>query len=147
MEMLEIQDSKVHFYFLNKVPSLKNRTELKLFLNKLCASYNKNITSLNFIFCSDDYILEINKKHLNHDFYTDIITFDLSETKSIQGEIYISTDRVKDNANTFHTSFKEEIHRVIFHGVLHLCGLKDKTNKEQQQMRIAEQNALKLYFN
>jgi rRNA maturation RNase YbeY len=91
--------------------------------------------------------LEINKKHLNHDFYTDIITFDLSETKSIQGEIYISTDRVKDNANTFHTSFKEEIHRVIFHGVLHLCGLKDKTNKEQQQMRIAEQNALKLYFN
>ena len=145
--MLEIQDSKVHFYFLNKVPSLKNRTELKLFLNKLCASYNKNITSLNFIFCSDDYILEINKKHLNHDFYTDIITFDLSETKSIQGEIYISTDRVKDNANTFHTSFKEEIHRVIFHGVLHLCGLKDKTNKEQQQMRIAEQNALKLYFN
>lgn len=145
--MLEIQDSKVHFYFLNQVPSLKNRTELKLFLEKLCLLYKKEIESINYIFCSDDYLLEINKTHLNHDFYTDIITFDLSERKSIVGEIYISIERVKDNANTYHTSLKEELHRVIFHGVLHLCGLKDKTKKEEEIMRTAEQNALKLYFN
>ena len=145
--MLEIQDSKVHFYFLKKVPSLKNRTQLKLFLKKLSKLYKKEIDSLNFIFCSDEYLLEINRNHLQHDFYTDIITFDLSESKLIRGEIYISTDRVKDNAKTFHTSFKEEIHRVIFHGVLHLCGFKDKSKKEAESMRSEEQKALNLYFN
>lgn len=145
--MLEIQDSKVHFYFLKKVPSLKNRTQLKLFLKKLSKLYKKEIDSLNFIFCSDEYLLEINRNHLQHDFYTDIITFDLSESKLIRGEIYISTDRVKDNAKTFQTSFKEEIHRVIFHGVLHLCGFKDKSKKEAESMRSEEQKALNLYFN
>jgi rRNA maturation RNase YbeY len=145
--MLEIQDSKVHFYFLKKVPSLKNRTQLKLFLKKLSKLYKKEIDSLNFIFCSDEYLLEINRNHLQHDFYTDIITFDLSESKLIRGEIYISTDRVKDNAKTFQTSFKEEIHRVIFHGVLHLCGFKDKSKKEAESMRFEEQKALNLYFN
>ena len=145
--MPEIQYSKVHFYFLNQVASLKNRTQLKLFLEKLPKLYKKEIKSLNFIFCSDDYLLEINKNHLNHDFYTDIITFDLSESKLIQGEIYISTERVKENAKSFQTSFKEEIHRVIFHGVLHLCGFKDKTHKEVELMRREEQKIINLYFN
>lgn len=145
--MLEIQDSKVHFYFLNQVPSLKNRIHLKSFIEKLSKLHNKEIESLNVIFCSDEYLLEINRNHLNHDFYTDIITFDLSVSKLIQGEIYISTERVKENAKTFNTSLKEEIHRVIFHGVLHLCGFKDKTPEEARLMRLKEQNSLELYFN
>jgi len=145
--MPEIQDSKVHFYFLNQVPSLKNRNHLKSFIEKLSKLHKKEIESLNVIFCSDEYLLEINRNHLNHDFYTDIITFDLSESKLIQGEIYISTERVKENAKTFNTSFKEEIHRVIFHGVLHLCGFKDKTQKDAGLMRLEEQKALDLYFN
>lgn len=105
------------------------------------------LKSLTYIFCSDEYLLEINRSHLKHNYYTDIITFDLSETpEAITGEIYISTDRVRDNAETLCVTLKEELHRVIFHGALHLCGYKDKTPKDAKAMRAAEDRSLHAYF-
>lgn len=83
---------------------------------------------------------------MNHDFYTDIITFNLSETGDIEGEVYISVERVKENAIKLQSSLKEELHRVIFHGILHLCGYKDKTKEEEQEMRRQENRLLKNYF-
>jgi probable rRNA maturation factor len=102
---------------------------------------------LNYIFCTDEYLLQVNRDFLQHDYYTDIITFDLSDTsKRVSGEIYISVDRVKDNALTQGVSFTEELHRVIFHGALHLCGYKDKKPAEVKAMRSAEDKYLELYF-
>lgn len=144
--MIEFQYPNVHFYFLKKIDSLKNRTDLKEFIFKLAKQHKKEIENLNFIFCSDEYLLEINKSFLNHNYYTDIITFDLSENKKINGEIYISYDRVKENSKSFKTTIKNELHRVIFHGILHLCGFKDKSKKESETMRAEEQKALSQYF-
>ena len=138
---------KVQFYFLDSQPALKERTQLKLFIEKLFIREKKTLSNLSYIFCSDEHLLTINKDFLRHDFYTDIITFDLSSSKTeIEGEIYVSVDRVKDNAKQFDVSFKEELHRVIFHGALHLCGYKDKKKAEEQQMRSAENKYLKRYF-
>lgn len=137
----------VQFFFLQHNVSLTKRTALKQFIHTIFNREKKPFASLSYIFCSDDYLLEINKTHLQHNYYTDIITFDLSETSGkITGEIYISTDRVRDNAATLEVSIKEELHRVIFHGVLHLCGYKDKTVKHVKEMRQAEDKYLKLYF-
>ena len=94
---------------------------------------------MNYIFCSDKRILEINRQFLNHDYYTDIITFDLSESAQITAEIYISLDRVRDNAKTQATTLQSELHRVIFHGALHLCGYGDKTKAEIKVMRGKEE--------
>jgi rRNA maturation RNase YbeY len=103
---------------------------------------------LGFIFCSDDYLLKINQDFLKHNYYTDIITFDLSEpgTNIISGDIYISVDTVRDNAQRFNTSIVRELHRVIFHGILHLCGYSDKTKAQQLIMREMEDKYLELYF-
>jgi rRNA maturation RNase YbeY len=99
-----------------------------------------------FIFTSDKRLLEINRQFLQHDYYTDIITFDLSDSKSTKAEVYISIDRVKENTRIHGTSFKSELHRVIFHGVLHLCGYKDKTKKEKEEMRGMEAFYLMKYL-
>lgn len=99
---------------------------------------------LNIIFNSDEALLEINKQFLNHDFYTDIITFPLDETdEELTAELYISIDRIRDNAESLEVSFETELHRVIIHGVLHLCGFGDKTEKEEQEMRNRENIYLK----
>lgn len=127
--------------------ALKNRSELKQFILETFKSANKNIASLQCIFCSDDYLLAINRQHLQHDYYTDIITFNLGTEKNIEAEIYISIERVKENAQLLQASFKEELHRVIFHGVLHLLGHKDKLKIEKQNMRREEDRLLQLYFN
>jgi rRNA maturation RNase YbeY len=101
---------------------------------------------IHYIFCSDDYLLEINQQHLQHDFYTDIITFGLSDPgQPINAEVYISIDRVRENARKFHTPVNQELHRVIFHGALHLCGYKDKRRKDQVLMREMEDKYLHLY--
>lgn len=144
--MSEKQSSKVQFHFLSPVPNLKNRTALKAFISSTLKRKNRKLGSINFIFCSDDYLLQINKQFLNHHFFTDIITFDLSEGEKLEAEIYISIDRVRENASLFNTSLVNELHRVVFHGILHLCGLKDKTSKESEVMRKAEQKLLNLYF-
>jgi probable rRNA maturation factor len=102
---------------------------------------------LNYIFCDDHYLLEINQKFLNHDTYTDIITFDLSEKENeLIGEIYISRERVIENAKKFNVTDLQELHRVVFHGVLHLCGFKDKTAMDKTEMTAAENRCLNLYF-
>ncbi|HVV03348.1 MAG TPA: rRNA maturation RNase YbeY [Puia sp.] len=139
--------SKVHFHFLKGANSLSNRTRLKTFITSLFKKEGKKLEDIHYIFCSDDYLLEINRQHLQHDYYTDIITFGLSQPgQPILAEIYISIDRVKDNAGQFQVPLKEELHRVIFHGALHLCGYKDKRFKDQQLMRKMEDKYLELYF-
>ena len=134
--------------FHSLVPvTIKNRRHLKLFINQLFKEERKVFHSLNIIFCSDEYLLAINKLHLQHNFYTDIITFDLSEKDSqfIVGELYISIDRVKENASSLYINFSTELLRVIFHGALHLCGFKDKTKTDIKKMRDKEEEYLRLY--
>jgi rRNA maturation RNase YbeY len=105
-------------------------------------SYNEG--DINYVFCSDEYLLEINIKHLNHSTLTDIITFNYNLGKQINTEIYISIDRVKENAESFNNTFTDELHRVIIHGILHLCGYKDKTQEEKSLMREKEDYYLSL---
>lgn len=128
----------VKFFFLNKNISLSKRRELKSFLEYLFVNEKRKLESLTYIFCSDEYLLKINQDFLKHNYYTDIISFDMSEGKNITGEIYISVDRVKENAKNIGTSITDELHRVIFHGALHLCGYKDKTNLNKNEMRARE---------
>lgn len=119
---------------------------LKQFIEQLFKSEKKSLYELTYVFCSDEYLLTINRDFLQHDYYTDIITFDLSEQpKQIIGEIYISLDRIKDNAKTLNTSIKEETLRVIFHGALHLCGYKDKSRTDIIKMRSKEDHYLNQY--
>ena len=128
--------------------TLKDRNKLKPFVSNLFKKEGKKLERLDIIFCTDEYLLQINKDHLTHDYYTDILTFDLSPSKetAIVGELYISIDRVKDNAKTHAVSFRNELHRVIFHGSLHLCGYKDKKKDDISVMRKMEEKYLKLYF-
>jgi probable rRNA maturation factor len=138
----------VHFFYNEVTPYLPNRQKLKGFIAQLFAKEGRRqLKNLNYIFCTDDYLLQVNHDFLQHDYYTDIITFDLSDTpKEVTGEIYISVDRVRENAATHQVSFTEELHRVIFHGALHLCGYKDKKPAEVKAMRGAEDRYLALYF-
>ena len=136
--------SKVCFFFEAPKFSLKKRIELKLFIEHIFKKYRQKLESLNYIFTSDKRVLEINKAYLKHDYFTDIISFELSEPGSpVQGEIYISIERVRDNAVNEDVSFKEELLRVIFHGALHLCGFRDKTLAEKTKMRQLEDSCLK----
>lgn len=105
------------------------------------------IDTINYIFCDDAYLLEINQQYLNHDTYTDIITFQLNpKGEALLSDVYISVERVKENAAIHNTTFTQELHRVIFHGLLHLCGYKDKTKKDQEEMRKQEDRCLNNYF-
>jgi rRNA maturation RNase YbeY len=135
-------------FFFEKNITLSQRKKLKVFLVNLIETENRKISSISIIFCSNDYLLEINRTHLNHDYYTDIITFDLTPKKSVhlEAELYISTDRIKENAVKYNTTFQNELHRVIFHGLLHLCGYKDKNKMDQEIMRNKENEYLQLYF-
>jgi len=135
----------VNFYFPVNIPSLSHRKALQDFIKQLFKREKIPLSSLNYIFCSDSQLLKLNQDFLNHNFYTDILTFILSEkTKPIMGEIYISVERVRENAVQFGLPFKQELYRVIFHGALHLCGYKDKNRKEKSQMRIREDYYLHL---
>ena len=137
----------VQFFFLSTNVTLKERTRLKKFIPTIFKKHGKVLGTLNYIFCSDEYLLAINKNYLKHNYFTDIVTFDLSPKGSaIAGEIYISVDRVKENAQQLGVSSKEELHRVIFHGALHLCGFKDKLPQQRIKMRKAENDCLKNYF-
>ena len=136
----------IRFNFLTAA-SLKDRTRLRKFIGKMVKKEGDQLAELQYIFCSDTYLLAINQEYLQHDFFTDIITFDLSEKgQPINAEIYISVDRVRDNAVNYNSSFKKELHRVMFHGILHLCGYKDKKPKDVQLMRQMEDKWLKSYF-
>lgn len=123
-----------------------HKTKLKVQIEQLFKKERVLLDSLNYIFCSDEYLLQINREFLKHDFYTDIITFDLSEkTGAVIGEVYISLDRVKENAATLGTIFNEELLRVLFHGALHLCGYRDKKKADIEEMRKKEEQYLRLY--
>ena len=127
--------------------SLGNRLALKAFLEKQMKKEGIVIHCLQYVFCSDKYLLTINKQFLNHDYYTDIISFDLSETKGqLIGDIYISVDRVKENAKSLKTTQGNELLRVIFHGALHFCGYKDKKTADVKLMRSMEDRWLKAYL-
>ncbi|HET8808948.1 MAG TPA: rRNA maturation RNase YbeY [Flavobacteriaceae bacterium] len=106
---------------------------------------NKTLGEIGFVFCDDAFLLNLNQEYLQHDTFTDIISFDYSFGNTLQGEIYISTERVKENAEKYDTSFENELRRVMVHGVLHLCGYKDKTTEEKEKMRQKEDEKLQLF--
>ena len=137
----------ISFNTADKKTTLTNRLALKAFIEKVLKKEGITIDTLQYVFCSDKFLLNINKSFLNHDYFTDIISFDLSETRgALIGEIYISIDRVKDNAKTHNTSYTEELLRVIFHGALHFCGYKDKKPSDAKEMRAQENRWLKSYL-
>jgi len=120
---------------------------LSSFIDNQIKKTTKKTAALQYVFVSDDALLQMNQQFLQHDTFTDIITFDLSESPDkIIGEIYISIDRVTENANKFSTAYTAELHRVIFHGALHLCGYKDKTKADKETMRAMEDKWLKAYL-
>jgi probable rRNA maturation factor len=138
--------NRVRFHSTGTGGLLKQRKDLKNFIIQLFATEGHALQSIDYILCSDTELLEINRKFLQHDYYTDIITFNLSDAPQIVGEVYISTDRVKENAKHFGIPFSEELYRVMFHGALHLCGYKDKKASEKKEMRAKEDEYLKKYL-
>lgn len=135
----------ISFSFQKKF-NLHSRTKLKEWIKKTAEQRGKKIGNISYIFCSDDELLQINNQYLKHDYYTDVITFDYSEGVILNGDIFISIDRVKDNAEQVGVTFEEELYRVMIHGVLHLSGVNDKTEQQAKQMRKAEEDSLKLLF-
>lgn len=136
----------VSFFYADRTLSIRNKLALKRFVKEVFLKEKKKLNKVHYIFCSDDYLLGINQQYLNHNDYTDIITFDLSEKSTeIIGEIYISLDRVRDNAQKLGLPYAEELIRVIVHGVLHLCGYKDKRKSEIIIMRNKEANYIRLF--
>ena len=136
------------FYEQDVKSRLTNKRKLSAFLDELITRHLKQMkkASLNYIFCNDEFLLQMNKQYLKHDTLTDIITFDLSESdEALTGEIYISVERVKENAEKFGSAYTDELHRVIFHGALHLCGFKDKKEEDRKVMRSKENSCLTNY--
>jgi probable rRNA maturation factor len=124
--------------------NLEKKTNVKNWLKKVAQKEGKTVGNISYLFCTDEYLLQVNRQFLNHDFYTDIITFDYSEKKKIEGEIFVSIDRVKENAVKFKQPFQKELMRTIVHGVLHLCGYKDKNRADEKTMRMKEEEALQM---
>jgi len=136
----------IQFFFPQKT-SLENRSNLKLFIQSILKKEKTKAQFINIIFCSDEFLLNINKEYLNHDYPTDIITFEISrDLNGITAEIYISVDSVTRNTIDYQSTKKNELHRVIFHGILHICGYKDKTKGDIALMRSKEDKYLNLYF-
>ena len=134
-------------YFLSEGIKFKPKKQknLKSWVKGIIESEGRNLSSLVYIFCSDSYLLTLNQGYLNHKTFTDIITFDYSDGDAVDGEIYISVDRIKDNAIKFERDFEEELHRVMIHGVLHILGFKDKSPSEKSVMRKKEEACLSLW--
>ena len=126
-----------------KMPAIKKR-ENNAWIKAVAAQYNKRIGDVAYIFCDDEKILEVNREYLQHDYYTDIITFDYSEDNIISGDLFISLDTVRSNAEQFGQDYERELYRVIIHGILHLCGINDKGPGEREQMEAAENKALEM---
>ncbi len=145
--MAQLQYSNKEIVFNNTPKILSgNIKKTKFIINTIAKNYKKNISLLEISFVSDAELLDINKKSLNHNYYTDIITFDYCKDKTLEGDIYISVDRVKDNANELGERNLDELLRVIFHGVLHLIGYKDNTKDEQNEMRKIENKYILLFY-
>jgi rRNA maturation RNase YbeY len=128
-----------------KIPSFVSKRALKETLKDLAQQEGKVLKDLSLVFTDDEYLLEVNKQYLNHDYFTDVITFDYSNFPEVSGDVMISIDRVKDNALSLQQSFELEFYRVVFHGLLHLCGYKDKTNEDALIMRAKEDFYLNMF--
>ena len=126
-----------------KMPAIKRR-ETTAWIKAVAATYGKKVGDIAYIFCDDEKILEVNRQYLQHDYYTDIITFDYTEDNVISGDLFISLDTVRSNSEEQGTVYEEELHRVIIHGILHLCGINDKGPGERELMEQAENKALSL---
>ena len=138
--------NKVFFHYADRKLNFPDKNAVKSFVENIFTLEKRPLERLDYIFCSDEYLLNINKTYLQHDYYTDIITFNLSNSSEITGEIYISLDRVKDNAQTLQQPLKNEILRVIFHGALHLCGYNDKSKAEEVVMCKMEDKYIALFL-
>ena len=125
------------------MPNIRKRQTTQ-WIKAVAATYGKRVGDIGYLFCSDEHILDVNREYLGHDYYTDIITFDYCEDDIISGDIVISLDTIRTNAELFHKTYEEELHRVIIHGILHLCGINDKGPGEREKMEAAEDNALQL---
>ena len=134
-------------FFSEEIPyTLKEKLHRKRWLKKIAANAGFKIKELNYVFCSDEYLYQMNRDYLKHDTYTDIITFDNSEKKGdIEGDIFVSIDRVRENAKTHTQELETEMNRVLAHGLLHLMGYKDKTQEEAALMRLKEEESIMLY--
>ena len=128
-----------------RFPNIKRR-DTSAWIKQVAATYGKKIGEVGYLFCDDEHILEVNREYLGHDYYTDIITFDYCEDDVISGDLVISLDTVRTNAEKFNKEYDEELHRVIIHGILHLCGLNDKGPGERELMEAAEDRALNIQF-
>ena len=126
-----------------KMPAIKRR-ETTAWIRRVADTYGKKVGEVGYLFCDDEHILEVNREYLGHDYYTDIITFDYCEGNILSGDLVISLDTVRTNAEMFHKNYDEELHRVIIHGILHLCGLNDKGPGDRELMEAAEDKALAL---
>ncbi len=139
-------EASVSFHFV-KPATLPHRRRLKTFLIWMVKKEANASADLSFVFCSDKYLLKMNRQFLQHDYFTDILSFPLDHSPGmLAGEMYLSIDRIRDNAQMLRVSVSKELHRVIFHGVLHLCGYRDKTPAEVTRMRTREDFYLKSYF-
>ena len=123
------------------MPKIKRR-ETTAWIRSVAATYGRKVGEVGYLFCNDDKILEVNREYLGHDYYTDIITFDYDEGDTLNGDLVISLDTVRTNAELFDRDYDEELHRVIIHGILHLCGINDKGPGEREKMEAAENKAL-----
>ncbi len=139
----------IHFFSEDTTYSLEHTQVTQDWVASVISNHDQQVEALNFIFCSDDYLLDINRTYLDHDYYTDIITFDNRESHSdnLESDIFISIDRIQDNASSLDVPFDRELHRVIIHGVLHLLGWNDKTEEQKQAMREKEEACLSLHPN
>lgn len=136
----------IHYFFEN-VEEISIETNITKWLENLIQTEEKKVGDINYIFCDDDYLLKVNQDFLEHDYYTDIITFDYVKGKIISGDIFVSLQRVKDNSSTLSTDYDEELKRVLAHGVLHLCGYKDKSPDDESLMREKENYYLNKFKN
>ncbi|MFZ9847490.1 MAG: rRNA maturation RNase YbeY [Flavobacteriales bacterium] len=134
----------ITFNFEDLSPFLKNRGNLCLWLNATAKNEKQKIGAVNYIFCSDKHLLSINKQYLNHNYFTDVITFQYDDNEGVSGDIFISYDRIKENAKEFNQSTNNELHRVMVHGLLHLLGYKDKNTEQQKVMKSKEDFYLSL---
>lgn len=125
---------------------LKEKRKVSKWINDVIKLHQKKLGNVSYIFCSNQYILELNQQYLNHSYFTDIITFDYCYDNKVEGDIFISIDTVLDNSHRFKTNYNDELLRVIIHGVLHLVGFSDKTAKQQKQMRVLEDEALSIFY-
>lgn len=139
-------DININFFFEDITEPNLNYDKIRVWLSALIKSHQFELEEVNYILCSDDYLLKVNQKYLDHDYYTDIITFDNSEEEHlVESDIFVSVDRVKDNANNHNESLEREQLRVLAHGVLHLVGFKDKSEEDAEDMRKEEEKAIELY--